>query len=141
MVIAKGVLALVLTLVLFMAVSALAQQALPMPELQKIAGKWSGWGTGTSGSAFPIEVQIQPDGTCSAWTTTYVSKMESTSGQGVIKLDGGKITTEGHLHGPAGTMAGTGMSQVTIATKGGKQVMSGQGRNAAGPFNYELTKE
>jgi hypothetical protein len=137
MMITKRVLTLALMLVLFMVVPALAQQALPAPpgqELQKLAGKWSGWGTGTSGSAFPIEVQIQPDG-------SYVSRLDTTSGQGVVKIDGGKITTEGHLAGPAGVQAGTGTSQVTLGTKGGKQTLSGQGRNAAGPFNYELTKE
>jgi hypothetical protein len=94
-ILAKRVLAFALMLVVFMAVTVLAQQVLPMPELQKLAGKWSGWGTSTSGSAFPIEVQIQPDGICSTWTTTYVSQMEST--------------------------AGTATSQVTIAPKGGNK--------------------
>jgi hypothetical protein len=32
-------------------------------------------------------------------------------------------------------------SQLTVATRGGKQVISGQGRNDAGPFDYELTRE
>ncbi len=136
MVIAKRVLAVVLMLGLFMAVPVSAQQALPAAqEMQKkLAGKWVGWGTGTSGSAFPITVQIQPDG-------TYASKLDTGSGQGVIKVVGDKITAEGHLAGPAGVQAGTNTSQVTVATKGDKQVMSGQGRNAAGPFNFELTKE
>jgi hypothetical protein len=137
MVITKKVLALALVLVLVMAVSASAQQALPAPaaqDLQKLAGKWSGWATGTSGSAVPVEVVIQPDG-------TYVSRIGTSSGQGVIKVDGGKFMTQGHLSGPAGVAAGPSQSQLTVATKGQRQVMSGRGRTEAGPFDYELTKE
>jgi hypothetical protein len=110
---------------------------LPAPaaqEIQKLAGKWRGWGTGTSGSAFPIELQIQPDG-------TYVSMMGATSGKGVIKANGGKLMTEGHLSGPTGAAGAMDKSQLTVATRGGKQVISGQGRNDAGPFDYELTRE
>jgi hypothetical protein len=133
---AKRVLALALMFVVFAAVYASAQQA-PTPavkEIQSLAGKWAGWGTPASGSAFPIEVQINPDG-------TYTSLMGASRGTGTIKVDGGKITTEGHLSGPAGVAAGAGTSQANVTTKGGKQVLVGQGRNDAGPFNYELTKE
>jgi hypothetical protein len=116
-------------------VYASAQQAPPpaVKDIQSLAGKWTGWGTPASGSAFPIEVQINPDG-------SYSSMMGATRGMGKLKVVEGKISTEGHLSGPAG--AGTaGVSQATLATKGGKQVLSGAGRNDAGPFNYELTKQ
>jgi hypothetical protein len=122
------------------AVYASAQQPSALPtavtDIQNLAGKWSGWGTAASGSSFPIEVVVKPDG-------TYTSMMGATSGQGRFKLVDCKITgitTEGHLSGPAG--AGTpGVSEAAVGAKGGKQVLSGAGRNDAGPFNYELTKQ
>ena len=56
-------------------------------------------------------------------------------------MEGGKFMAEGHLSGPTGAAGGGGKSQLTVSTKGGKQVMSGAGRNDAGPFNYDLTKQ
>jgi hypothetical protein len=150
---AKRILALTLMIVVFGAVYASAQQApapapaqqaptpAPAPaatpavkDIQSLAGKWTGWGTPASGSAFPMEVRINPDG-------SYTSMMGATSGKGQLKVVDGKISAEGHLSGPAGVAAGTGKSQATLATKRGKQVLSGAGRSDAGPFNYELTKE
>jgi hypothetical protein len=118
------------------AVSASAQQAAPpaVKGLKDLVGKWTGWATSRSGSAFPMEVQINPDG-------SYIAMMGATSGRGAIKVDGSKIMAEGHLSGPAGADAGAGKSQLTVGTKGGKQVISGAGRNDAGPFDYELTKQ
>lgn len=103
-------------------------------DVKSLAGKWKGWATPASGSGFPVEVQIQPDG-------SYTAMMGATSGRGTIKMDGGKFTAEGALSGPAGVAAGAGKSQLSVGTKGGKQVISGAGRNDAGPFNYELTKQ
>jgi hypothetical protein len=133
---AKRILALTLMFVVVAAVSVSAQQAAPAApkDVKSLAGKWKGFATPASGSGFPVEVVIQPDG-------SYVSMMGATSGRGTIKMDGGKFTAEGHLSGPAGVAAGAGKSQLSVSTKGGKQVMSGAGRNDAGPFNYELTKE
>lgn len=136
MVIVHRVLVLALMLVVFLAVPASAQQA-PSPavqDIQQLAGKWTGWGTPASGSAFPIEVQINPDG-------TYTSRMGATTGTGKLTVAGGKIMAEGHLSGPAAAAAGTSKSEASVATKGGKQVITGQGRNDAGPFNYEITKQ
>jgi hypothetical protein len=118
------------------AVSASAQQPAPpaVKGAKHLAGKWTGWATARSGSSFPMEVQINPDG-------SYVAMMGATSGRGTIKVDGGKILAEGHLSGPAGAEAGAGKSQLTVGTKGGKQVISGMGRNDTGPFSYELTKQ
>jgi hypothetical protein len=133
---AKRILALTLMFVVVAAVSVSAQQAAPAApkDVKSLAGKWKGFATPASGSGFPVEVVVQPDG-------SYVSMMGATSGRGTIKMDGGKFTAEGHLSGPAGVAAGAGKSQLSVSTKGGKQVMSGAGRNDAGPFNYELTKE
>jgi hypothetical protein len=134
---AKRILALTLMFVVVAAVSVSAQQqAAPAApkDVKSLAGKWKGFATPASGSGFPVEVQVQPDG-------SYTAMMGATSGRGTIKMEGGKFMAEGHLSGPAGVAAGAGKSQLTVSTKAGKQVMSGAGRNDAGPFNYELTKE
>lgn len=122
------------------AVYASAQQPSALPaavtDIQKYAGKWSGWGTAASGSAFPITADVKPDG-------TYTTMMGTTSGQGRFKAVDCKITgitTEGHLGGPGGAGA-AGMSQAWIGAEGGKLVLSGIGRNDGGPFNYVLTKQ
>jgi hypothetical protein len=130
----KRILATTLAIVVCTAVAASAQQQ-PSPavkDIQSLAGKWTGWGTPASGSAFPIEVDVKPDGSYT------VMSAGATSGQGRFKLQGDKITSEGHLGGGDPTK---GTSQATVSTKGGKTVMSGSGRNDRGPFNYELTKQ
>ena len=124
---------LVLTLV-FVAFAAVSAAAEPAKGLEDLVGKWSGWGAPMSGKGFPVEVQINPDG-------TYTSRVGSSSGRGVIKVQGDKFLTEGHLDGPVGVAAGTDKSQFTVGTKRGKQTISGAGRNEAGPFNYDLTKQ
>src|SRR5262245_44328887 len=132
---ALKILGVVLVLIVATAVYASAQQALPaVKDTSDLAGMWKGWATGRSGSAVPVEVQINPDG-------SYTSMMGGTTGRGTIKGEGGKFIAEGHLSGPAGTTAGTGKSQLTVGTKGGKPAISGTGRNDAGPYDFELTKE
>ncbi len=125
---AKKIVALTLMLVVFAAVPASAQA---VTDVKGLAGKWKGWGTGAGGSSFPIEVQVDASG-------SYTSLMEARTGKGTFKVAGGKITTEGHLSGPDPSATS---SQVTLTTKGGKQMLSGQGRNDRGPFSYQLTKE
>ena len=124
---AKTVLALTLVLAVSMVVCASAQQA----DVKSLAGKWKGWATGTGGTSMPAEVIIAADG-------SYTSLIGANSGRGNIKADKGKYMAEGHL---SGTPVGTGMSSLTVADKGGKKVMSGQGRNDVGPYSFELTKE
>ena len=94
---AKRILALTLMFVVVAAVSVSAQQAAPAApkDVKSLAGKWRGSAVPASGSGFPVEVVIQPDG-------SYTSMMGATSGRGTIKMEGGKFTAEGHLSGPAG---------------------------------------
>jgi hypothetical protein len=122
-------------IVVFAVVYASAQQTPPpaVKDIQSLAGKYTGWGVPASGSQFPIEVQVRPDGSYT------VMSSGATSGQGQIKLVGGdKITTEGYLGGGDPTK---GTSQANVTNKDGKIKISGQGHNDRGPFNYELTKQ
>jgi hypothetical protein len=125
---AKKLLALTLMLIVIGAVHVSAQA---VTDVKALAGKWKGWGTGSSGSGFPIEVQINADG-------SYTSQMESGRGSGTFKVADGKITTSGQLSGPNPTPTA---SQVTLTTKAGKQVLTGQGHSDRGPYSFELTKE
>jgi hypothetical protein len=130
---ARSVLVLALTFVVFTAVYVSAQQASPR-DISSLAGKWVGWVTPTSGSQFPVEIQVQPDG-------SYTSMMGSRMGQGTIKSDGGKLMAEGHITGAGSAAAGAGRSELTLATKDGKHVISGAGRDDQGPYNFILTKQ
>ena len=131
---ARRILVLTLMFVVFAAAYVAAQQAAPGQDVKSLAGKWVGWGTPTSGSNFPVEVDVQPDG-------SYTSMMGSTMGKGTIKMEGGKLMAEGHITGSGSPAAGVGRSQLTLTSKEGKQKISGAGRDDRGPYNYELTKQ
>jgi hypothetical protein len=109
-----------------------AQQALPSQDVKSLAGKWVGWMTPSNQV---MEVQIQPDG-------SYTSVRGTTTGQGTIKMDGGKLMADGHLiTGPNVTTAGPEKAQLTLSSKAGKQVLSGTGRDNEGPYSFQLTKQ
>jgi hypothetical protein len=130
---AKRILGLTLMFVAFAVTYASAQQAM-VQDVKSLAGKWVGWATPTSGSNVIVEVDVNPDG-------TYTSKWGSTMGQGVIKNEGGKLMAEGNLITGAGVAtAGTGRSELTLSSKNGKQVISGNGRDQQGPYSFQLTK-
>lgn len=108
-----------------------APAAVAPADVRSLAGMWDGFASPTAGGSIPIEVQVQPDG-------TYVSRMGASSGTGAFRMVNGRIVTEGHLSGSAYGSAG--QSTAVVKQRDGRTVLSGQGRNDAGPFNYELTK-
>jgi hypothetical protein len=109
-----------------------AQQALPSQDVGSLAGKWVGW---ISPSNEVLQVQIQPDG-------SYTSVRGTTTGQGTIKMDGGRLMADGHLiTGPNVAVAGEQKSELTLSSKAGKQVISGTGRDNEGPYSFQLTKQ
>jgi len=127
---ARTILVLTLMFVVVAAASVSAQQ-----DVKSLSGKWVGWLTPTRGGNLPVEVDVQPDG-------SYTSQVGSTIGKGKITMEGGKIMAEGQLvNGVGGEQAGVGKSQLTVTSKDGKQMISGDGRNDLGPFNYRLTKK
>jgi hypothetical protein len=114
------------------AAGAWAQQAMPAPDVKSLAGKWVGRMTPSNQV---MEVQVQPDG-------SYTSIRGTTTGQGTITMDGGKLMADGHLiTGPNVTTAGPEKAQLTLSNKGGKQVLSGTGRDNEGPYAFQLTKQ
>ena len=45
------------------------------------------------------------------------------------------------LYGTGTTTAGMGRAELTVTSKGGKQVITGPGRDNDGPYNFQLTKQ
>jgi len=114
------------------AAGAWAQQAMPAQDVKSLAGKWVGRMTPSNQV---MEVQVQPDG-------SYTSIRGTTTGQGTITMDGGRLMAAGHLiTGPNVTTAGPEKVQLTLSNKGGKQVLSGTGRDNEGPYAFQLTKQ
>jgi len=129
---ARPILVLTLMFVVFAAAYVSAQQA---PDVKSLAGKWIGFASPTRGSNVPLEIIVKPDG-------TYTSKWGGKDGVGSIKMEGGKLMADGHLlYGTQTTQAGEGKAELTFTNKGGKQVMSGTGRDNDGPYNFQLTKQ
>jgi hypothetical protein len=121
--------------VVFAATYVSAQQAMVAEDVKSLAGKWIGWLTPTSGSNVQVEVDVKPDG-------TYTSKLGTTMGKGTIKKEGGKLMAEGNLiSGPGTAAAGAGKSELTVTSKDGKQLISGNGRDQHGPYNFRLTRQ
>jgi hypothetical protein len=109
-----------------------AQQALPSQDVKSLAGKWVGRMTPSNQV---MEVQIQPDG-------SYTSIRGTTTGQGTIKMVGGRLMADGNLiTGPNVTTAGPEKAELTLSSKAGKQMLSGTGRDNEGPYAFQLTKQ
>src|SRR5262249_36965224 len=121
-----------LTVVACAATGVWAQQALPGQDVSSLAGKWVGRMTPSNQV---LEIQIQPDG-------SYTSLRGTTTGQGTIKMVGGKLMADGQPGtGPNGTTAGPEKAELTRSSKAGKQVISGTGRDNEGPYAFQLTKQ
>src|SRR5262245_56575035 len=109
-----------------------AQQAMPAQDVKSLAGKWVGRMTPSNQV---LEIQIQPDG-------TDTSVRGTTTGQGTITMVGGRLMADGYLvTGPNVTTAGPEKTQLTLSDKGGKQVISGTGRDNEGPYAFQPTKQ
>lgn len=130
------VVALTAMVVVLAAAFVSAQQASPPgQDLQTLAGRWVGWATPTSGPNVALEVDLKPDG-------SYISRWGEREGAGILKVEGGKVMAEGQLITGTGTAAaGVGRSELTLTNRDGKQIMSGKGRDAQGPYSFRLTKQ
>jgi hypothetical protein len=131
---ARMIFALTLTFIVVGAAYVSAQQAAVGQDVKSLAGKWVGFATPTTGSNFPIEVEVKPDG-------TYTSQLGSTQGTGTITMDGGKLMVDGSINGHGAATAGARRSEITVSSKDGKQTISGIGRDNQGPYNYQLIKK
>ena len=102
-----------------------------VPDAKALAGAWEGFIKGTGGVTAPVQVMVNPDG-------TYTSRVGASSGTGTFQVVNGRVLTKGHL---SGTSFGSDrQSVVTVSERGGRPVMSGEGRSDAGPYSFELTK-
>ena len=100
-------------------------------SLSGLAGTWDGWGRDASGTGFPIQVTVNPDG-------TYASTVGASGGTGTFQVVDGKITTKGHLSGSA--YGADRQAVVSVTEKNGRKILTGDGRSDRGPYSFELTK-
>jgi hypothetical protein len=105
--------------------------AMTTSDVKSLAGNWDGWMKGATGGSAPVQVTVNPDG-------TYTSKMGASSGSGTFQVVDGKVLTKGHLSGSA--FGSDRQSVVTVVDRGGRPVITGEGRNDAGPYSFELTR-
>ena len=101
------------------------------PYVQTLVGRWDGWMKGATGVTAPVQVVVNPDG-------TYTSQVGASSGGGTFQVVDGRVVTRGHLSGSA--FGSERQSVVTVVERGGRPTITGEGRNDAGPYSYELTK-
>lgn len=103
--------------------------------IPKLAGKWTGFVVGKSGSSAPATLNIQPDGSYTAVVVqpdiTATGKISVVNGQLVLNNTG--------RTGPSVDLA-IATATLDFSEKGGRQVLSGFGSNDAGPFSVSFSR-
>ena len=109
------------------------ETAIPIQQgdLVKLAGTWSGFATGSGGSATSGELQLRPDG-------TYTNRVGGGWTSGTLRVVNGSL-----VGGPTGSAPGAALDvqlRVQLVTRGGVQYLSGTGTSALGPYSFEYSK-
>lgn len=133
---AGGSLALVL-LAIVVGACASAGHTTPVDPsvVPKLAGKWTGYVIGKSGSAAPATMSIQPDG---SYRINIIQPDITATGK--ITVVGGQLVLNNTgITGPAVDLAPA-TATLDYAEKGGRQQLSGFGHNDAGPFSIAFSK-
>jgi hypothetical protein len=103
--------------------------------IPKLAGKWSGWVIGKSGTAATATMTVQPDGSYRIVLTqpdiTATGKFSVVNEQLVLNNTG--------LTGPAVDLAPA-TASMDFSEKGGRMALTGFGSNDAGPFSLSFSK-
>lgn len=101
----------------------------------KLAGKWTGYVIGKSGSSAPATMSIQPDG---SYRINIIQPDITATGK--ISVVGGQLVLNNTgITGPAVDLAPANAT-LDYAEKGGRQQLSGFGHNDAGPFSIAFSK-
>ena len=103
--------------------------------IPKLAGKWTGYVIGKSGSAAPATMNIQPDG---SYRIVIVQADITASGK-LSVVNGQLVLNNTGITGPAVDLAPA-TATLDYSEKGGKQQLSGFGNNDAGPFSIAFSK-
>src|SRR5262245_30411434 len=103
--------------------------------IPKLAGKWTGYVVGKSGTSAPATMNIQPDG-----SYRIVLVQPDITATGKISVVGGQLVLNNTgLTGPAVDLAPA-TAVLDFSEKGGRQQLSGYGSNDAGPFSISFSK-
>jgi hypothetical protein len=128
-----AVVAVVVAVSLLSCVSTDRSHAVP-DDVRSLAGVWTGWILGPSGTPEQAELTINPDG-------TYVSRMQGFSTTGVVRVTEQKMIA-GSLTAAGGAAAVRRGARMTLGERAGTLVLSGYGgQSAGGPFWFEVTKQ
>lgn len=133
---AGGSLALVL-LAIVVGACASAGHTTPVDPsvVPKLAGKWTGYVIGKSGSSAPASMSIQPDG---SYRINIIQPDITATGK--ISVVGGQLVLNNTgLTGPAVDLAPA-TAILDYSEKSGKQQLSGFGHNDAGPFSIAFSR-
>jgi len=101
-------------------------------EVPKLAGFWTGYFVGTSGSASPADITIEPDG-----RYAIVFPGGTTMGGRITVANGQLVLNNTSLSGPAVDEA-VATATLALHQKGKRQHLTGFGENDAGPFSFSF---
>lgn len=100
-----------------------------------LAGKWTGFVIGKSGTAAPASMVVQPDG---SYRITIVEPAIVATGKFSV-VDDQLVLNNTALSGPAVDVAPA-RATMNYTEKGGRQHLAGFGNNDAGPFSIAFSK-
>jgi len=103
--------------------------------IPKLAGKWTGYVSGKSGSSTPATMNVQPDG---SYQINILRPDISATGK-ISVVNGQLVLNNTGITGPAVDLAPA-TATLDYAEKGGKQQLSGFGHNDAGPFSIAFSR-
>jgi len=104
--------------------------------IPRLAGKWTGFLVGKSGSASPASMVVQPDG---SYRITIVEPTIVASGKFTV-VNEQLILNNTSLSGPSVDLAPA-SATMDFSEKGGRMTLSGFGSNDAGPFSINFSKQ
>jgi hypothetical protein len=102
-------------------------------ELKNLAGTWQGGLIGQTGGLLPMLVTLTTDG-------TYVITAETYSSRGTASVREGQLVL--YAAAPGGGQSPEQSSAATLSQRDdGVLVLTGSGRNQAGPFAFVITRQ
>ena len=104
--------------------------------IPRLAGKWSGWVIGKSGTAATALMVVQPDG---SYRITITEPAIVASGKFSV-VNGQLVLNNTAVSGPAVDLAPA-TATMDFAEKSGRMTLTGFGSNDAGPFSISFSKQ
>jgi hypothetical protein len=103
--------------------------------IPKLAGKWTGFVVGQSGSSAPATLTVQPDGKYQA----VITQPDITATGTISVVNGQLVLNNTGRTGPSVDLA-IATATLDFSEKGGRQTLSGFGNNDRGPFSVSFSR-